>query len=307
MNVPASVNVQASVRVPRSSVTRFAPSPTGLLHLGHAFAALTAFDAASPGGFVLRIEDLDQGRCRAQFDAAILEDLTWLGLTWPPPVLRQSSRGGAYRAALAALEGLGVTYPCFCTRSEIAAEIARAAQAPHRADTTGTAAYPGTCRSLSASERARRAAGAEAFAVRLDSARAAHVIDRSDLQFTETGVGPHGETGAVRVDPRALGDVVIARRDLPAAYHLAVVIDDAFQGITLVTRGNDLFEATHVQRLLQALLGLPAPRYAHHRLILDPQGRKFSKRDHAPTLRALRAQGVTPGEIRRRLQLPAGR
>lgn len=284
-------------------VTRFAPSPTGLLHLGHAFAALTAFDAARPDGFVLRIEDLDLSRCRPQFEAAILEDLAWLGLSWRKPVLHQSSRGEAYRAALAALERHGVTYPCFCTRAEIAAEVARAAQAPHPQQPAGTALYPGTCRSLSPAERARRIARGEAFAVRLNAARAAEIIERRDLRFTETGAGPSAETGHIEVDPLLLGDVVIARKDLPAAYHLAVVIDDAFQGITMVTRGNDLFSATHVQRLLQALLGLPMPLYMHHRLILDEQGRKFSKRDEAPTLSSLRTQGITPQEIRRQLRI----
>lgn len=285
-------------------VTRFAPSPTGLLHLGHAFAALRAFDAAGPGGFVLRIENLDRGRCRPEFEAAILEDLTWLGLRWREPVLRQSTRSDAYRAALAALEQCGVTYPCFCTRAEIAAEVARAAEAPHLVQASGTAVYPGTCRALSAAERAARLARAEAFAVRLDATRAAAIVDLSDLRFTESGAGPYGQTGLIRVDPRLLGDVVIARKDLPAAYHLAVVVDDAFQGITRVTRGHDLFEATHIQRLLQALLKLPTPLYAHHRLILDAQGRKFSKRDQAPTLRSLRAQGITPADIRRELLLP---
>lgn len=286
-----------------SVVTRFAPSPTGLLHLGHAFAALTAFDAAAPGGFVLRIEDLDRGRCRPQFAAAIVEDLTWLGLRWQEPVLHQSSRSEAYACALAALERRAVTYPCFCTRAEIAAEAARAAEAPHLPPAAGSTVYPGTCRTLSAAERAQRIARAEAYAVRLDVTRAAAIIDRSDLRFTEAGAGPDGQTGCIDVDPLLLGDVVIARKDLPAAYHLAVVVDDAFQGITRVTRGHDLFEATHVQRLLQALLGLPAPLYAHHRLILDAQGRKFSKRDQAPTLRGLRARGVTPADIRRQLQL----
>jgi glutamyl-Q tRNA(Asp) synthetase len=296
-------------------ITRFAPSPTGLLHLGHAFAALTAFDAASPGGFVLRIEDLDPARCRAEFEAAILEDLAWLGISWRGPPLRQSSRSEAYRAGLAALERRGVTYPCFCTRAEIAAEIARAAEAPHRSSAAalpatsagGGAAYPGTCRSLSAAERARRMAGGEAFAVRLHAIRAAEMIDGADAYFLECGAGPQGEAGRIQIDPQLLGDVVIARKDLPAAYHLAVVIDDAFQGITRVTRGDDLFVATHVQRLLQVLLGLPGPRYAHHRLILDARGRKFSKRDQAPTLRSLRAAGISPVEIRRRLRLPAAR
>lgn len=280
--------------------TRFAPSPTGLLHLGHAFAALTAFAAARSGGFVLRIEDLDRSRARPEFEAAIHEDLTWLGLSWQEPVLRQSTRSQAYEHALVTLERRGLTYPCFCTRAGIVAEIARAGEAPHL---PGCAGYPGTCRSLSATERQGRVARGDVFATRLDAARAAGVVAADRLQFTENGLGPQGQRGRIVVDPMLLGDVVIARKDLPAAYHLAVVVDDAYQGITLVTRGHDLFTATHVQRLLQALLGLPEPLYAHHRLILDAQGRRFAKRDQVTTLRSLRAQGLTPAQIRRRLGL----
>ena len=301
-------------------ITRFAPSPTGLLHLGHAFAALTAFAAACPGGFVLRIEDLDRGRCRPEFATAIREDLAWLGVSWREPVLHQSTRGDAYRAALALLEQRGVIYPCFCTRAQIAAEIAHAAEAPHAAEALPAAEappaagnpptgslYPGTCRAMSAAERRLRLSRGEAFALRLDAARAAAQIPPSELQFTECGTDHHGPTGRLAVDPRLLGDIVIARKDLPAAYHLAVVVDDAFQGITLVTRAEDLFAATHVQRLLQALLGLPAPRYAHHRLILDTDGRKLSKRDQAPTLRSLRAQGLTPAQLQRQLGFTGAR
>jgi glutamyl-Q tRNA(Asp) synthetase len=263
-------------------VTRFAPSPTGLLHLGHAFAALTAARAGER--FLLRIEDIDTARCRAQFVDAIFEDLHWLGLSWEEPVLRQSARGDAYRAALDDLDGL--TYPCFCTRGEIADEIARAAQAPHGPDGP---IYPGTCRHLSDAERRQKIASGAPFALRLDAAKAAAVA--GPLTFEESG-------GRVAVDPLLFGDIVLARKQMPAAYHLAVVVDDAFQGVALVTRGNDLFAATHVQRLLQALLGLPAPRYAHHRLILDESGKKFSKRDRAVTLQSLRERGATPDAIR---------
>ncbi len=262
-------------------VTRFAPSPTGLLHLGHAYAALTAQGAG--GRFLLRIEDIDQGRCRAEFEAAILEDLAWLGLDWERPVLRQSGRGEAYAAALARLRERGLIYPCFCSRKDIAA----AGGAPHGDEGP---LYPGTCRGLS--EAARPDAP---HALRLDAAKAAALA--GPLTFHE-----HGKT--VSVDPLLLGDVVLARKEMPAAYHLAVVVDDAFQGVTLVTRGEDLLPSTHVQRLLQALLGLPAPAYAHHRLILDAQGRKFSKRDAAATLRALRASGVTPDAIATSLLSP---
>ena len=277
-------------------VTRFAPSPTGLLHLGHAFAAMTA--AKMGERFLVRIEDIDAGRCRPQFETAILEDLDWLGLAFERPVLRQSQRLLAYRAALDDLAARALVYPCFCTRKEIAEEIARALEAPHGPDGP---IYPGTCRALSSDERARRVAAGEAYALRLDVGKAAREIGAPF--FEERGVGPNGETGRIRVDPLLYGDVVLARKEMPAAYHLAVVVDDAFQGVTLVTRGNDLFASTSVQRLLQALLGLPAPTYAHHRLILDEHGKKFSKRDRAITLRALRETGVTPQEIRARLGL----
>lgn len=272
-------------------VTRFAPSPTGLLHLGHAFAALTA--ARAGRRFLLRIEDLDTARCRAEFVDAIFEDLAWLGLDWEQPVLRQSTRGASYRAALEALARQQLLYPCFCTRKEIAEEIARAVEAPHGPDGP---VYPGTCRHLSAEESAARIAAGTPHAMRLDWRRGAALA--GPLTFEECG---ESERGIIAVDPGLFGDVVLARKDMPAAYHLAVVVDDAHQGVTLVTRGNDLFAATHVQRLLQALLGLPEPAYAHHRLILDANGRKFSKRDRAVTLRSLREDGVTPEEVRARV------
>ena len=272
-------------------VTRFAPSPTGLLHLGHAFAALRAAEAGNR--FLLRIEDIDTARAREEFVTAIFEDLTWLGLRWEEPVLRQSTRFEAYRAALARLEADGLLYPCFCTRKEIAEEIARASEAPHGPEGP---LYPGTCRHLSTTERARKLASGASYALRLDAAKAADLA--GELEFLEQGAGPNGEHGIIAVKPMLFGDVVLARKDTPSSYHLAVVVDDAFQGVTLVTRGNDLFAATHVQRLLQALLALPAPAYAHHRLILDGQGRKFSKRDKAVTLRDLRAHGETPASIR---------
>ena len=277
-------------------VTRFAPSPTGLLHLGHAFAALTAAKAGEH--FLLRIEDLDTARCRADFVAAIFEDLHWLGLGWEEPVLRQSERGAAYRAALHALARRHLLYPCFCTRKEIAEEIARAVEAPYGPDGP---IYPGTCRHLSEDKRAARIAAGTPYALRLDGRKAAALA--GPLTFEEHGSGPMGERGVIAVDPGLFGDVVLARKDMPAAYHLAVVVDDAHQGVTLVTRGNDLFAATHVQRLLQKLLDLPEPTYAHHRLILDASGKKFSKRDRAVTLQSLREEGVTPSEIRARIGL----
>jgi glutamyl-Q tRNA(Asp) synthetase len=280
-------------------VTRFAPSPTGYLHIGHAFAAWTAARAGTQ--FLLRLEDLDQGRARDAFIAAIFEDLAWLGLSWDEPVLHQSRRFDAYREALVRLEPF--TYPCFCTRKEIAEEIARATEAPRydplsasrtldvlSASRTGPDGplYPGTCRHLSADERALRITRGDSYAVRLDAAKAAETA--GPLEFIE-----HGHVHAVK--PLQFGDVVLARKDMPASYHLAVVVDDAFQGVTLVTRGEDLLPAAHVQRLLQALLGVSAPAYAHHRLILDKNGRKFSKRDSSVTLRDLRAAGVTPAGV----------
>lgn len=268
-------------------VTRFAPSPTGYLHLGHAYAAIVARDAGEQ--LRLRIEDLDSARCRAAYEAAILEDLAWLGIAWEEPLLRQSRRSFAYREALQRLSERGLVYPCFCTRKDIAEEIARAGVAPQGAEGP---LYPGLCRGLDDGARRSRLASENAYALRLDVAKAAALA--GPLSFTEHG-------SLVPADPLSLGDIVLARKEMPAAYHLAVVVDDAHQGVTLVTRGEDLLPATHVQRLLQVLLGLPEPAYAHHRLILDEHGRKFSKRDTAVTLRDLRAQGVTPSGIRERL------
>jgi len=274
--------------------TRFAPSPTGLLHLGHAFAALKAAEAGER--FLVRIEDIDATRARPEFESAIFEDLSWLGLDWEKPVLRQSERMDAYGEAIAVLGRQELLYPCFCTRQDIADEIARSAEAPHGPDGPH---YPGTCRSLSENERTELFLSGRPFALRLDATKAAAMVGK--LVFEEQGEGPNGEHGRIAVDPLLFGDVVLARKETPTSYHLAVVVDDAFQGVSLVTRGNDLFTATHIQRLLQALLELPAPAYAHHRLILDEQGRKFSKRDKSVTLRSLRAAGVTPSGVKARL------
>jgi glutamyl-Q tRNA(Asp) synthetase len=281
-------------------VTRFAPSPTGYLHLGHAFAAAFAWDRARQAGgpFLLRIEDIDAARARLEYENAICEDLDWLGLDWDGPILRQSARLAAYRAALARLQDLGLLYPCFCTRSEIASEIARIVEAPHGPDGP---LYPGTCRALSTDECEARLLSGSPYALRLDMSAAAERV--GPLTFREDGEGPRGEHGDIEIDPLLFGDVVLARKDFPASYHLAVVVDDAHQGVTLVTRGHDLFAATHIQRMLQALLDLPAPRYAHHTLILDADGRKFSKRDQSVTLRALRESGWTPDRIRERVGL----
>jgi glutamyl-Q tRNA(Asp) synthetase len=283
--------------------TRFAPSPTGFLHLGHAYAAIMAHDLARAenGRFCLRIEDIDQGRCRPEFEAVIVEDLAWLGLAWDGPVIRQSERLAAYRAALDRLAQAGLVYPCFCTRAGIAAEISRMASAPHGA---AAPAYPGTCRALPAGARARRMAAGEAFAWRLDVAAAQARTGPAQLGFLETGRGPEDQTGQIAARPEIAGDVVLGRKDSGVSYQLACVVDDAEQGVTLVSRGDDLFAATHTQRLLQALLGLPAPAYHHHRLICDPAGRRLAKRDGDQTLRALRGAGETPAGIRARLGLP---
>jgi glutamyl-Q tRNA(Asp) synthetase len=270
-------------------VTRFAPSPTGLLHLGHALAAIVAHESGDD--FLLRIEDIDKGRSRDKFIQAIFYDLKWLGLSWDEPTLRQSSRMGAYAEALASLKARDLLYPCFCTRAEIAAEIARAGEAQHGPDGP---LYPGTCKGLRRGEAFDRVAAGENHALRLDVAKAAALV--GPLSFLEHG---HRQP----VDPRRFGDIVVARKDMPTSYHLAVVVDDAFQKVSLVTRGEDLLSATHIQRLLQALLKLPEPAYAHHPLVMDEAGRKFSKREGAISLEALRAGGATPADIRARIGL----
>lgn len=263
--------------------TRFAPSPTGLLHRGHALSALLAWRLArSRGGrFILRIEDIDTTRCRPPFEAAILADLAWLGLDWDGPVWRQSERGPHYRAALDRLVALGVAYPCFCTRADIAA----AASAPHGPEGP---VYPGTCRHLPAAERADRLAR-EPAAWRLDIGAA--------LAITGPLTWHDGWAGRQAARPQDGGDIIIARRDIGTAYALAVVVDDAAQGVTDVVRGVDLFAATHAQRLLQALLGLPAPCYHHHPLVLGADGKRLAKRDAGETLAALRQAGARPEAV----------
>lgn len=286
-------------------VTRFAPSPTGFLHIGHAYAAVFAHDAAmrEGGRFLLRIEDIDASRCRPEFEAAIKEDLLWLGAKFEEPVRRQSEHFPEYASAVAALDAMGLLYPCFCTRKDIAEEIARAAIAPQASEMDeGGPTYPGTCRKLPPEIRSGRVKDGMPYALRLDTGKAVETL-ASPLTFEETGKGPRGERGLLPAEPLRHGDIVLARKDMPASYHLAVVFDDALQGVTLVTRGEDLFAATHVQRLLQALLGLPVPRYRHHRLILDGNGKKFSKRDRSVTLKTLREAGMSPADIRARLDL----
>ena len=271
-------------------VTRFAPSPTGLLHVGHAHAALFAERAARTGGghMILRIEDIDAGRCRPEFEAAIYQDLAWLGLAWEEPVRRQSEHMDDYAGALARLDGLGLLYPCFCTRQEVAAEIARAGHAPHGPDGP---LYPGTCRGLAPETRGTKKAAGTPSALRLDTNRAAEMAGPLDWH--------DGAAGTAAAEPRLFGDVVLARKDTPASYHLAVTLDDHLQGVTLVTRGQDLFAATHLHRLLQALLGLDVPRYHHHLMLANEAGQRLAKRDGGLTIQSLRDAGKSPAEVRR--------
>ena len=286
-------------------VFRFAPSPNGYLHLGHAYSALLNFDlAARTGGrFLLRIEDIDATRCKPQFEQAIYQDLAWLGIDWETPVRRQSEHLAVYRDALETLRVQGLVYPGFESRAEIARLVAqREAVAPWPRDPDGAPHYPGMARSLSHQERARLLQSGVPYTLRLDVTAAG--ARAGDLSWTEHGEGPDGEIGTVAARPGAWGDVILARKEMPTSYHLAVAIDDALQGVTEVVRGQDLFWSTSVHRLLQALLGLPRPVYRHHRLIVDEAGRKLSKSSKAAGLRELRAAGATAAEIRRLVGLP---
>jgi glutamyl-Q tRNA(Asp) synthetase len=279
-------------------VTRFAPSPAGYLHIGHAFSALTAHGAAIRAGgiFLLRLEDIDQTRCRPEFETAILEDLAWLGLDWEKPVRRQSEHFADYAKALDALREKGLVYRCFKTRKDVADEIARA---PHLSpDGPEGPQYVGEKLAAEA-ERALLAKGAS-FAWRLSMAAAREYLKGrfSRLEFVEEAAGPKGDSGPIKAVPEIFGDAVIARKDFGASYHLASVLDDAVQGVTHVIRGWDLFPATHLHRLLQALLDFPVPAYRHHRLILDEKGKRFAKRDRGAALRNLRESGKSPKQIR---------
>ncbi len=294
---------------PRPTVTRFAPSPTGYLHLGHAYAALFAWDKArqetgsgaegsatgtQKGRFLLRIEDIDRSRVKPEFDAAIFEDMAWLGLEWEEPARRQSEHFDEYRQALERLEDQGVLYPCFCSRREIRAEIEMSGAAPHAPPGSPPGPegplYPGTCRRLAEAERKRRMDAGDAFAMRLDAGKAAEKT--GPLTWSDA------EKGDVEATLDRLGDVVLGRKETPASYHLAVTMDDHLQGVSLVTRGEDLFSSTHVHRVLQALLGLDTPAYHHHRLLTGADGQRFAKRDKSLTIRALREAGKTPEQVR---------
>jgi glutamyl-Q tRNA(Asp) synthetase len=276
-------------------VTRFAPSPTGYLHLGHVRSALEGWRTARAAGgvFLLRLEDIDPTRCRPEYADAIIDDLAWLGLDWDGPIRRQSEHFADFRAALTRLDEQGLLYPCFCTRRAIRDEIARAGGAPHGTPQEAPlgelgALYPGTCRRLNPAERVARQAEMADYALRLDSGAA--LARTGPLSWYEDG-------RRVAADPAALGDVVLARKEMPTSYHLAVTVDDALQGVTLVTRGVDLFAATHIHRLLQALLELPTPRYRHHKLLTDTQGRRLAKRDKALTIRTMRESGMRAGDV----------
>ena len=288
-----------------SPVFRFAPSPNGYLHLGHAFSALLNFDLArrSGGRLLLRIEDIDRTRCRPEYEDAIYQDLAWLGIAWERPVRRQSEHLEEYRRALEKLEAQGLAYPSFESRAEIARLVEqREADGAWPRDPDGAPIYPGGAKHLSPDERARLLESGAPHALRLDME--ATLARSGDLTWIEHGQGPNRETGQVAARPEAWGDVVLARKETPSSYHLSVVLDDALQRVTDVVRGEDLFHATSLHRLLQHLLGLPEPVYRHHRLIRDGGGLKLSKSGRATGLRELRAAGATPADIRRQVALP---
>jgi len=281
-------------------VFRFAPSPNGPLHLGHALSALLNFDMARAAGgrLLLRMEDIDTARCRPEFEAAIVEDLSWLGIEWEQPVRRQSEHFDDYRAALAKLAAMRLTFPSFESRAEIAHMVSdRDVRERWPRDPDGVPLYPGAARQMKEPERQARIERGDPYAIRLDMEKATEWT--GPLRSRETGAGPAGESGDIAGEPATWGDVIVGRKETPTSYHLAVVIDDAVQGVTHVVRGQDLFWSTSVHRVLQALLDLPAPSYHHHRLILDADGKKLSKSTQATGLRELRAQGLTPADIRR--------
>ncbi len=270
-----------------SDVTRFAPSPTGRLHIGHAWSALFAQQQAQGGKFILRIEDIDVTRCKPEFEQGIYEDLSWLGLTWELPVRRQSEHLREYAEALHKLQEQKLVYPCFCTRKDIAEEIERSGVAPHGPEGQ---LYPGICRKRSANERHDKIAAGFPYAWRLDVAKAAA---GKSLTWRDRDKGEQTAT------PEILGDVVLARKDIGTSYHLSVTLDDHIQGVTLVTRGEDLFYATHLHRLLQDLLGLRVPEWHHHKLLLDSEGKRFAKRNNAVTLQHLREENKkSPQDVR---------
>lgn len=294
-----------------TDITRFAPSPNGWLHLGHAYSAIFASDTAKTlgGRFLLRIEDIDLGRCRPEYLQGIYDDLEWLGLTWEEPVRRQSEHFASYEAALKKLRDMGLAYPCFATRKEIndAIETSGIGHARWPVDPDGAPLYPGLYKDLPSAELNRLMWEGRTYAWRLDMEKAltkAEEINGGPISFIEEGQGPRGQSGRLPIEPLRFGDVIIARKDVPTSYHLAVTVDDAIQNVTVVTRGQDLFPATYVHRLLQILLGLPEPRYRHHALIRDETGRRLSKTAKDKALCELRLSGTTVNEIREMIRLP---
>ena len=275
-------------------ITRFAPSPTGLLHAGHAYSALFSEHAAQADGgrFLLRIEDIDFTRCKPEFENALLEDLSWLGLEWEQPIRRQSEHLDDYAAALGQLRQRDLVYPCFCTRKDILAEIEQSGAAPHG---PGELLYPGLCRDMSEDERKSRISKGEKFALRLNLEKSLDATVGEELTWFDRRQGPQ------KAQPELLGDAVLARKDIRTSYHLAVVLDDALQQISLITRGVDLFEASHLHRLLQALLDLPVPEYEHHTLIKDEEGSRMAKRKKSPTLKDLRDDGLSAEDLKNSL------
>lgn len=285
----------------RKSRTRFAPSPTGYLHLGHAYSALQAWDFAKEQGgeLVLRIEDTDLSRARPEFEAAIFEDLKWLGLEWKEPVRKQSEHFDDYEKAVTELTNKGLTYPCFCTRKEIQKEVEASGRAPHGPDGP---IYPGTCRDLSQDQRRERMESGATSSLRLDVARSVAALEQAGALPLHFATLENGKESSVEVDPFLFGDIVIARKGTPTSYHVSAVYDDALEGITHIIRGEDLLAATHVQRVLQALWGYAPPIYSHHPLVRDETGRRLAKRDKDLTLQEMRASGLTPDEVREKAE-----
>lgn len=275
--------------VTKPYVTRFAPSPSGLLHKGHAYSAHMAYAAAKENGgrFLLRIDDIDTGRCKQEYTEAIYEDLAWLGLSWEQPVRFQSQHFADYQQAFETLKRMGLMYPCFCTRKDIRDEIARAKRAPHGYEGP---IYPGICRGLGETEQTARIESGTPHAWRLDLSKALKQIKGPLVWHDKL-------QGAVTAKPEGLGDTVLARKDIATSYHLSVVVDDAQQGITHIVRGEDLFHTTHIHIVLQKLLGLPTPQYHHHGLLLDSDGERYAKRNKSATLRDLRENGADPSEL----------
>jgi len=295
-------------KISGTPITRFAPSPNGWLHLGHAFSAIFASETAKAlgGKFLLRIEDIDVGRCRPEYVQGIFDDLMWLGLTWEQPVRRQSEHFATYDAGLKKLRDMGLCYPCFATRKEIsdAIEASGIGHARWPLDPDGAPLYPGLYKDLAPAELNRLMWEGRSYAWRLDMEKALALAEEKHgglITFREDGEGPRGQKGKLPIKPMLFGDVILARKDVPTSYHLAVTLDDAPQNVTVVTRGQDLFPATYIHRLLQVLLDLPEPAYRHHGLIRDETGRRLSKSANDQGLRELRLGGATPADIRRRI------